>query len=448
MKIKAREKVMIMKKNNKQVIDLLIDSIRDLESLENYYLVSNNAILDEIEKEQKENEYAMKCQAFFEEIWACKTQEEREAKKDEINERLFYKNKKFKDIYTITSISGKTIEYLVPQNIQNVESFFPDDAVPLLRSFRRMLSISSSSILSNEIALFERFLSRLYNHLITKKPTIYFCNQTISVQELLKTEKNTLIENEINKLVEKDMYDSIQVIRKIEEKENIALDNYEKIVKAFSEIYYRRNLFIHNDGIVNEIYLSKIEIKHNVKVGDKLNCGNEYIENSIATIQKLIFYLCFSIIAKQESKLNGDAVNVIQDFFYDMLSDEKYLFLESVYKFLSKSKQFTIDVRKSFYVNYLITLKETDKKDDLKKLVSKFLIKPNDYIYVVAKHLLLSENQEAFKIIDEHFLDDDFITANEIRKWPLFKEFRQSEYYKELSDKYPKEFETLSLEEE
>ena len=84
----------------------------------------------------------------------------------------------------------------------------------------------------------------------------------------------------------------------------------------------------------------------------------------------------------------------------------------------------------------------------MKKLVSKFLIKPNDYIYVVAKHLLLSENQEAFKIIDEHFLDDDFITANEIRKWPLFKEFRQSEYYKELSDKYPKEFETLSLEEE
>ena len=438
-----------MKNNNlsELIIKLLIESEKDIESLENYYLVSNKAILEEIQKKEKDKEYAIKCLKYLYEIFECKSEEDRIKKIAEINERPFCKNKKFKDIYLIESASDKVINFGMLANLKDKDKYLPGEVAPLLKSFACMMTISSSSILSSEIMLFEKFLSHLFKTLITKNPSAYFTNQTVTIQDLLKTNSASIVNHEINKLVEKEMFDSIQVIRKIEEKENISLDSFEKIVKSFSEIYYRRNLFIHNDGVINEIYISKVGKKKGIKVGERLGCDKEYIEESIVVIQKLMFYACFSILGKDEKDFDETLVNIIQDFCFRSLKNERYKLCEAMYKYLSKYRKIDLSVRKSFYVNYLICLKEQQKDDEFKTALPKLESMADDVLYTIALLLLENKNDSVYNLIQTHYNESNFITAVEIKEWPLFKWFRKTDYYQRLIQDHEKDFESFSLEE-
>jgi hypothetical protein len=44
----------------------------------------------------------------------------------------------------------------------------------------------------------------------------------------------------------------------------------------FKESFFRRNIFVHNDGFVNDLYLSNTHLKY--PIGQKLNIDKKYLE--------------------------------------------------------------------------------------------------------------------------------------------------------------------------
>lgn len=86
------------------------------------------------------------------------------------------------------------------------------------------------------------------------------------VSEIFNLELHEIIHNVIRNEVEQNMYDSLKTLDKIKEKSGFDIDRYAKIRKQFEEIYYRRNIYVHNNGIVNEIYLSKVDKRYCSKV--------------------------------------------------------------------------------------------------------------------------------------------------------------------------------------
>ena len=60
------------------------------------------------------------------------------------------------------------------------------------------------------------------------------------------------------------------------------------IMDELVEVYQRRNLFVHNGGTVNSIYLSKVDEnqRKGVLLNDKLIVDKEYLDNAICKLQK------------------------------------------------------------------------------------------------------------------------------------------------------------------
>ena len=86
----------------------------------------------------------------------------------------------------------------------------------------------------------------------------YFENKTTQITELLKYQDvNDFISDKIDSFVENEMYDSLNVLNKIINKENINHLNNE-VFNQFIEIYYRRNMWVHNDGYANEKYINNV----------------------------------------------------------------------------------------------------------------------------------------------------------------------------------------------
>lgn len=115
-------------------------------------------------------------------------------------------------------------------------------------------NILISSTLSNVIIIFEQYLAKVYKSLILINPRKYFQNQKVEIADIFNKNVRDIVIECVNNEVESNMFDSLKTLELISEKENI--NRYINIMDEFEEIYYRRNLYIHNNGIVNNIYFA------------------------------------------------------------------------------------------------------------------------------------------------------------------------------------------------
>ncbi|MDE6274978.1 MAG: hypothetical protein K2M75_00345, partial [Clostridia bacterium] len=115
------------------------------------------------------------------------------------------------------------------------------------------------------------------------------------------------------------------------------------------------------------------------------------------------------------------------------------------YNQLRNLKWITDIDRYFYYVNYLVCLKYTDKEELNNQLVkwktstdapifkiAKQLIK-NDYANInnMIKNIFIS-NEEYYNLSDEEC--SFYLIKGFIKEWPLFKDYRETEYYKSLCE--------------
>lgn len=88
------------------------------------------------------------------------------------------------------------------------------------------------------------------------------------------------------------------------------------------EVYQRRNLLVHNGGVVNSIYIAKVPEKNraNVKIGDKLKITEEYLDNAICKLHLVFTLIAAELWKKLESSEEKRAL-ILNDIVYrEMLS--------------------------------------------------------------------------------------------------------------------------------
>ena len=128
------------------------------------------------------------------------------------------------------------------------------------------------------------------------------------------------------------MFDSLKTLELISEKEGLDINRFRNIKDEFEEIYYRRNLYIHNNGVVNNIYLSNIKDKYNngVAINTKLVTDDVYLRNAINMLYKIVGTLFYEIQVAYNSKY--DKWNkALSDIAFDLLCDKNYDVAEQLY---------------------------------------------------------------------------------------------------------------------
>lgn len=93
-----------------------------------------------------------------------------------------------------------------------------------------------------------------------------------------------LIEQEVETIIRKSYTDWIDYLKK---NMKLKMDYIERYNDKIIEIIQRRNLFVHNEGIVNSIYLKNIDpkLKEGVKLGERLSIDHAYIDESIDIVE-------------------------------------------------------------------------------------------------------------------------------------------------------------------
>jgi len=171
--------------------------------------------------------------------------------KSQIDEKDIF-GTKLKEIINITlsrENDRNNISYSMTSDYQSQDPQITRNKKNKLDSQR---NIFCRSILSNVIIIFERYLAQIYEFLVVTNPEQYFEGKTIKTSRLFSATVEEIIINEVREEVSNNLFDSIKTLDKLKEKSLINLDRYICIRKVFEEIYYRRNLFVHNEGIVNK----------------------------------------------------------------------------------------------------------------------------------------------------------------------------------------------------
>jgi hypothetical protein len=130
------------------------------------------------------------------------------------------------------------------------------------------------------ITVFESFLENVLKITFEKCPECLSSSKSITFEEVvanLKSNKeilNALIEKETDEVLR---YDIEKIDNYFHKKFNIRISGYVPDWNEFKERFYRRNILLHNLGIVNEEYSRKTGYKGEEK---RLTVSEDYLEKS------------------------------------------------------------------------------------------------------------------------------------------------------------------------
>lgn len=137
---------------------------------------------------------------------------------------------------------------------------------------------------------YEEAISGVFKYLINKFPDAYLHDKTITYTELMtmnsdiKDVKEKFLEKEIDEIMRQpisDWYNIFITRHKAKfDKESINFTD-------FKEIYYRRNLVVHNQSIVNDVYLSNTSTSF--KKGEKVEVDKEYLEVAFKFTEMVVY---------------------------------------------------------------------------------------------------------------------------------------------------------------
>lgn len=290
-------------------------------------------------------------------------------------------------------------------------------------------SFINRNTLINLVMLVERAFGSCLSKFFNLHPVQLGEEKKVSLKDLsgfkdVEQVYNLVIENEVESIVRKSVDDWMKEVKKF----GIVIDYFYENRNEIIEVFQARNVIIHNGAKVNKIYLSRCNNESTYKLNEDLDISDEYIRNAIETMT--IFTFSFVLEFSKKCKLlkanENNLDTFINDIAFVLLNSEDYKVAEWLYSYFDK---LDIDENTKLIcrVNYYICQKSVNGLDGLDELRDiDFSAKKK--IFRMAKTLLLENYDESLNMIKELFEEKE-IRLDEVERWPLFKWFRDSEYY-------------------
>ena len=222
----------------------------------------------------------------------------------------------------------------------------------------------------------------------------------------------------------------------------ICFDSCKKQLEKLTEIYARRNVWVHNSGKVNDIYINSVK-NCKEESGTLLQVDRAYISEAFLCI-KAILYTLYIESAKFCKENQDQYLYKIFELAYEELQREDYQLCSIIFTEINKCKYSNEQTRIMAKINYWIAQKSLKKFSAIKKEIEKFDTSAMSEEYKVAKLILLEKYDEAEELIEQVY--NDKIHPQELMQWPLFKEFRNTKQYNKIRDAHLADFEVEQIE--
>ena len=234
--------------------------------------------------------------------------------------------------------------------------------------------------------------------------------------------------------------------KELAEKQNVELNISKEIFNDFIEIYYRRNIIVHNQGIVNEVYNKNV--KNKLKKGEVVSADLEYLEKAFTTTQIVIIATIWGL-----RKLLDNINKIIDDLFeygFNCMLAKKWELSIYVFESLLQEKSNESDTMTN-KVNLWISKKNLNGLDSIREEIEELDVSAMEQHFKIAKSALLDNFDDVSKELDE-VIGTKF-PGRFVKEWPLFIQYRESIQYKKFIKKHEglfgmKGFEKMEREEQ
>ena len=234
------------------------------------------------------------------------------------------------------------------------------------------------------------------------------------------------------------MYDSLSVIDEIEKKESIKIDRHVNLLEYLKEINLRRNAYVHTGGCVNKDYFKRApkQYSEKKKEGDVLLCTKKYCDDAICTISLIIFSITYELLVRFDATPSD--IENLSNHLFERLVECDYALCKDAYFIMTKHKASDNSHIMAYRVNYLNCLKQLGLKDLLANELERLDVSDLSDMYVIAKECLSDNNERVFDLLCKSYPSS--FDAVSIRKWPIFIDFRKTEYYERFMNMHKEDF--------
>lgn len=339
---------------------------------------------------------------------------------------------------------GKKASKIVFKDTKTVKEF--NLAVKNFKSTIENPKILYKSALISLISSVEWHFSNIFHYHYSKEPEVFplksekkFSYSQLKDFNSINDAAQIIIEDHIEDIIRSGFKDWV---KKLKEEVKIKAEYLnEDISDEISEFFFRRNIVVHNNGQVNSIYLNKASEKFTkgIKKGQIVSVGKDYLNRAIDILETYFVLFSADVWSKYERKEKE-----FDKYFYECLGNKiafkhleqgRYYIAETIFRNLAKCgyifDESTILTAK---INYWLAIKFQNNFDQVKKEIEEIDFSAKDILFIIAKHVLLDEFDEALKKLPVA-LKSSKLTVEYLESWPLFAEMRKNAKFLQLIEK-------------
>ena len=336
----------------------------------------------------------------------------------------------------------------VKLTIDNNEKLHPYEtnisrAYTMYNEYTALRRIHDNSALLLLLIKFEEFISSLFTLLAIKYPECYLNDKKLSYSELVKLPKDSDYKKLfVRRVVADIMKESFDEWLKRLQKHNISFESMTEDIVNFKEIYYRRNIIVHNNAIANEYYIDGVGRQNTqAEIGKRLDCNRDYIEGAFEKTQIVLYGIIYQCRKIEEDDSCLSLLDHLFELAFGHMIERDWKISKFIFSMLMHDKKVDALTKLASQINFWNSEKHLSGLDSIRQSIEQTDFSASAKKFQLAKYILLEKYDEAIHLLDELFLNE--IGVAEIEEWPLFIDFRGTQYYSDFKQKHEVEFRKL-----
>jgi hypothetical protein len=273
----------------------------------------------------------------------------------------------------------------------------------------------------------EWFLSQiLRNYFEANHDSAAIKEKTLTLDDLRKIgsieeAENFLITSRIDEIMWGGYEDWVKYLRN---NVKLSMSYLERDEALIVEVFQRRNVLVHNNGVVNQTYISKVPaaMRDVVRLGEGLKVDAEYVNCAIDLIERN-FVLIAAELWKKLEPTDEERASVLTDLAIKALENERYGVAEAASEFTMNDKRLSEKRQLIGKLNFWQTKKWAGQFETLRPEIEAADFSAKDDLCQLARFVLLDRVDDAVPLIEDQ-LNRNKLGVKQLEEWPIFRVIR------------------------
>lgn len=208
----------------------------------------------------------------------------------------------------------------------------------------------------------------------------------------------------------------------------------------YVELTERRNLFVHSDGVVSTQYIKMCNSHEynlsGIEIGTKLSVDKSYFEKSYQLLYYMGVYLTQTLLntlySKKFNDVNSRRDKILIPCVFDLIYEKQYLIAIQVSNSVL-TKHFKHAKKEELYIklNLAQAYKWNNQKSECDNILNSIDTSALSKSLLIPIKVLKDEYKKVYDLMIEVGSNDDVLSKEAYKTWPIFREIREQQNFKD-----------------